>query len=87
MGARSSDIVRLVLREALALSGIALGLGLAGSLALSRVLQTLLFEVTPTDPATFASVCGLVLVVSAFAAVWPARRAVRVDPLVALRYE
>jgi len=87
MGARSSDIVRLVLREALALSGIALGLGLAGSLALSRVLQTLLFEVTPTDPVTFASVCCLVLVVSAFAAVWPARRAVRVDPLVALRYE
>jgi putative ABC transport system permease protein len=87
MGARSSDIVRLVLREALALSGIALGLGLAGSLALSRVLQTLLFEVTPTDPVTFASVCCLVLVVSALAAVWPARRAVRVDPLVALRYE
>jgi predicted permease len=87
MGARSSDIVRLVLREALALSGIALGLGLAGSLALSRVLQTLLFEVTPTDPLTLASVCCLVLVVSALAAVWPARRAVRVDPLVALRYE
>src|SRR6266481_2724553 len=60
MGARSSDIVRLVLREALALSGIALGLGLAGSLALSRVLQTLLFEVTPTDTITFASVCCLV---------------------------
>src|SRR3989441_806075 len=87
MGARSSEIVRLVLREALALSGIALGFGLAGSLALSRVLQTLLFEVTPTDPVTLASVCCLVLVVSALAAVWPARRAMRVDPMVALRYE
>jgi putative ABC transport system permease protein len=87
LGARSADVVRLVLREALALAGIALGLGLAGSLALSRVLQTLLFEITPTDPTTLSSVCCVILAVSALAAVLPARRAMRVDPMVALRYE
>ena len=87
MGARSADVVGLVLREALVLAAIALLFGLAGSLALSRVLQSLLFEVTPTDPATLATVCFVVLVVSALAAVLPARRAARIDPIVALRYE
>jgi ABC-type antimicrobial peptide transport system permease subunit len=87
LGARSADVVGLVLREALALAAIALLFGLAGSLALSRVLQSLLFEVTPTDPVTLATVCLVVLVVSALAAVLPARRAARIDPIVALRYE
>jgi putative ABC transport system permease protein len=87
LGAASRDVVRLVLQEALILAGIAVVLGLAGSLALSRVLETLLFEVTPTDPATLASVCGAILIVSALAAILPARRAMRVDPIVALRYE
>jgi predicted permease len=87
MGARSADVVGLVLREALALAAIALLFGLAGSLALSRVLQSLLFEVTPTDPVTLATVCFVVLVVSALAAALPARRAARIDPMVALRYE
>jgi len=87
LGAASRDVVRLVLQEALILAGIAVCLGLVGSLALSRVLQTLLFEVTPTDPATLASVCCAILAVSALAAILPARRAMRVDPIVALRYE
>jgi putative ABC transport system permease protein len=87
LGARAADVARLVLREALTLAGIALLLGLAGSLALGRVLQSLLFEITPTDPATFASVCFLVLTISALAAILPARRATRIDPMVALRYE
>ncbi len=87
LGARSADVVRLVLQEALALAAIALLLGLAGSLALSRVLRSLLFEVTPTDPLTLALVCILVLAVSALASVLPARRATRIDPIVALRYE
>ena len=87
LGARAADVVRLVLREAFVLAAIALLLGLAGSIALSRVLQSLLFEVTPTDPVTLASVCFLVLAVTALAAVLPARRATRIDPLVALRYE
>jgi putative ABC transport system permease protein len=87
LGARSSDVFRLVLHEALALSAIALALGLLASLALGRVLQSLLFEVTPTDPATLASVAAVVLAVSILAAAIPARRATRVDPLTALRYE
>jgi len=65
----------------------ALAVGLAASLALSRALGTLLFEVTPTDPVTLGLVCGVILAVSALAAVLPARRATRVDPMVALRYE
>lgn len=87
LGARSTDIVRMVLREALALSGIALLLGLAASLAMNRVLQSLLFEVKPTDPATLVIGCSAVFFVSALAAALPARRAARVDPMVALRYE
>jgi ABC-type antimicrobial peptide transport system permease subunit len=87
MGARAQDIARLVLREALTLAILALAIGLAASLALSRVLETLLFEVTPTDPGTLALVCGVILAVSALAAVLPARRATRVDPMAALRYE
>jgi putative ABC transport system permease protein len=87
LGAASRDVVRLVLQEALILAGIAVCLGLAGSLVLSHVLQTLLFEVTPTDPTTLASVCCAILMVSALSAILPARRAMRVDPSVALRYE
>jgi predicted permease len=87
LGARSSNIVSMVLREALILSVLALAFGLAISLALSRVLQSLLFEVTPTDPLTLALVACGILAVSSLAAVLPARRAMRVDPLAALRYE
>ena len=87
MGARARDIARLVLREALMLAILALAIGLAASLALNQVLQTLLFEVTPTDPGTLGLVCGVILAVSALAAVLPARRATRVDPMAALRYE
>jgi putative ABC transport system permease protein len=71
----------------LTLAAIALLIGLAGALALSRVLQSLLFEVTPTDPLTLTLVCLVVLTVSVLAAIMPARRATRIDPLVALRYE
>ena len=69
----------------LALVGIALGL--AGSFALTRALSTLLFGVTATDPVTFAGVAGMLLVVAIAASLIPARRAMRVDPVIALRYE
>ena len=87
LGARSSDISRMVLREALVLAAIALLLGFAASFALSRVLESLLFEVKPTDPFTLASVGCIIVAVSALAALLPARRATRVEPTVALRYE
>jgi predicted permease len=87
LGAASASIGRMVLREALVLAGLAVMIGLAGAVALTRVLEALLYETRPTDPVTLASVCGIVLVVAAAAAMLPARRAMRVDPMVALREE
>jgi ABC-type lipoprotein release transport system permease subunit len=69
----------------LALSGI--GLGLAGAIALTRLMQRMLFGVTPTDPATFCAVPLVLLAVALVAGLLPARRAARIDPTVALRHE
>ena len=87
LGARSADVLRLVLREGLLLGGLGVAVGLATAVVSTRLLRTLLFEVTPTDPATLGAVAGLILMVALGAALWPARRAARVDPTVALRYE
>ena len=87
LGARAADVARMVLREAVVLAGVAIVVGLAGALALTRLLQSLLFEVTPTDPVTLATVAAAVLSVAMLAAFVPARRATRVDPMVALRHE
>ncbi len=87
MGAAGSTIAGMVLREALLLAGLAVAIGLAGALALTHVMEALLYETTPTDPATLAAVCVTVLVVASLAALLPARRAMRVDPMAALRYE
>jgi putative ABC transport system permease protein len=87
IGAQRGDILRLVFSQAGKLVGIGLVVGLAGSLAGSRLLRALLFEVSPQDPATFVAV-ALMLVGATFVACWlPARRAARVDPMVALRCE
>jgi putative ABC transport system permease protein len=87
MGAARGDVLRLILVEHLrpALAGLALGL--AGALALSRFLQSLLFGVTAEDPLTFALVAIVLLAIAAIASWVPARRATRVDPLIALRTE
>jgi predicted permease len=87
LGAQQGSILRMVIREGMLLvvAGIAIGVG--GALALGGVLRSLLFEVKPTDPPTFVAV-ALALALVALAACWiPARRAMRVDPMVALRYE
>ena len=85
LGARASDVLRMVLREGGVLAGIGVALGIAGSLAVSRVLAGFLFGVTPTDPAVFVSVPAVLVLVALGACVIPARRAARVDPATALR--
>ena len=87
LGAGRVEVLRLVLSQGLVLTVVGVAIGVAGALALTRFLRTLLFGVTPTDPLTFVAIPVLLLVV-ALAACWiPARRATRVDPMVALRYE
>ncbi|HET6889977.1 MAG TPA: FtsX-like permease family protein, partial [Pyrinomonadaceae bacterium] len=87
LGARSSNVLALVLREGMIMTLIGLGLGLAGALALSRLLTTLLYGVSARDPFTFAVVSIVLLFVALIACLIPARRATKVDPLVALRAE
>ena len=87
LGAQASDILKMVLKQGLALALAGMALGALASLALMRLLRSLLFEVQPTDAMTFAVVLGTLLVVALLACYIPARRATKVDPLVALRYE
>ncbi len=87
LGAHRTDILALVLRQGAWLTGIGLVLGLIGAYGLTRLLTSLLFGVTATDPVTFVMVPLLLSVVAFLACYLPARRATRVDPIVALRYE
>jgi putative ABC transport system permease protein len=87
LGAQSGDVLRLVLRQGLVLTLGGLTAGLGGAILLTRFLTGLLFEVRPTDPLTYAVVAGLLAFVALAACLIPARRATKVDPLVALRYE
>jgi predicted permease len=87
LGAQYRDIVRMVLGEGLLLASIGIAIGIAGALALTRFLRSLLFEIKPTDPATFIAAAILLTLVALAACYIPARRAMRVDPMIALRYE
>jgi predicted permease len=87
LGARRGDVLRLVLGHGLRVTAIGIALGVVGALGLTRLLQSLLYEVHPTDPATFAFVLLLMASVSVAASYLPARRAMRVDPMEALKYE
>ncbi|HTO74416.1 MAG TPA: FtsX-like permease family protein, partial [Gemmatimonadales bacterium] len=87
LGARLADVLSLVLGQGALLVGIGAVVGLAGALALSRVLKGLLFGITGSDPVTYALVALGLLVVALAAMLLPARRAASVDPVVALREE
>jgi putative ABC transport system permease protein len=87
LGARRGDVLKLVLREGMVLAAIGLAVGLAGALGLTRLLATMLYGVRPADPATLCVVSLTLLGVAFLASYLPARRATRVDPMVALRHE
>src|SRR5262249_32484063 len=85
LGAGASDVMRMVVWRGMRLALTGVALGLAGALALTRVMKNLLFDVSATDPATFAIIVLLLLAVALIASCIPARRATKVDPLQALR--
>jgi putative ABC transport system permease protein len=87
LGAKRGDVLRLVVRQGMTMTLIGLGIGLVGALLLSRVMRGLLHGISPTDPLTFTGVSIVLLAVALLACLLPARRATRVDPIVALRTE
>jgi predicted permease len=87
LGARREELLRMVLREALLLGAVGVAVGLAGALLLSRVIASMLFSLSPRDPATLGGVAVLLLATALLASYVPARRATRVDPVIALRSE
>jgi putative ABC transport system permease protein len=87
LGARRLDVLKLVVRQGMSLVVIGVALGLVGAIALTRVMASLLFGVTAKDPVTFVAVAALLALIAFIACYIPARRATKVDPLVALRYE
>jgi len=87
LGAQSSDVLRLFIRQGMTRVLLGVGLGLAGAFALTRVMSSLLFVVSANDPITFAFVASLLSLIALMACYFPARRASKVDPLIALRHE
>jgi ABC-type antimicrobial peptide transport system permease subunit len=87
LGGDRNDMLKLVLRQGMLLAGIGVVIGLAASFGLNRLLANLLFGVKATDPVTYASVAAILVSVALLATYIPARRATKIDPVIALRYE
>ncbi|MFN8004644.1 MAG: FtsX-like permease family protein, partial [Acidobacteriota bacterium] len=87
LGARSVDVWRLILGQGLKVVVLGVAIGLIAAFALSRVMASLLFGITASDPQTYASVAVLLVIVALLACFVPARRAAKVDPMIALRAE
>jgi len=87
LGAGSGDVLRMILGQGLRTIFLGVAIGIAGSLALTRTVESLLFGVTATDPLTFGGVTLLLVAAALLACYIPARRATKVDPMIALRYE
>ena len=87
LGATPGGILKMVLGQGLVTVAIGLAIGLAGSLLLTRTMRSMLFEVSPNDPLTIAGIALLLMLIAMVASYIPARRATRVDPMIALRYE
>jgi putative ABC transport system permease protein len=87
LGAQMGNVIKLIMKSGLLVAAVGVALGLAGAFVVTRLMTSLLFAVEPTDKATFAIVSGCLLLISLLACYIPARRATKVDPLIALRYE
>ena len=87
LGARAIDVLKMVVKTGMSLAAIGVVAGLVGSFAITRLMASLLFGISPTDVVTFTLVAAGLLLVALLACYIPARRATKVDPLVALRYE
>jgi ABC-type antimicrobial peptide transport system permease subunit len=87
LGARRADVLRLVIRQGMKMTLVGAAVGLAAALALTRVMESLLFGISATDPLTFVAIPLVLVAAGLLACFVPARRATKVDPMIALRYE